>query len=79
MKTIPGSQSFKKNLTFSYNITSFKDRSMEIQLYFDHPLAVSSNRIPDEVEIKFPGNFYYFDMRGNVMPRDKDIRMKLPK
>jgi hypothetical protein len=52
---------------------------MEIQLYFDNALAVSSNSIPDEVEIKFPGNFYYFDMRGNVLPRDKVIRMKLPK
>ena len=79
VRAIPGSESFKRNLTLSYNITSFKERSMEIQLYFDNALAVSSNSIPDEVEIKVPGNFYYFDTRGNVLPKDTAIRMKLPK
>lgn len=43
LRTIPGIYSTKKNLTFAYNITSFKDRSMEVQLYFDNALAVSSN------------------------------------
>jgi len=66
-------------LTLSYNITSIKDRSMEIQVEFDRALAVSSNEMPDEVEIKFPGNFYFFDMRGNVLARDTRLRKKIPK
>lgn len=66
-------------MTLSYNITSIKDRSMEIQVEFDRALAVSSNEMPDEVEIKFPGNFYFFDMRGNVLARDTRLRKKIPK
>ena len=66
-------------MTLSYNITSIKDRSMEIQVEFDRALAVSSNEMPDEVEIKFPGNFYFFDMRGNVLARDTRLRKKMPK
>jgi hypothetical protein len=52
---------------------------MEISLYFDNALAVSSNKVPDEVEIKFPGNFYFFDTRGNVLPMNTVIVYKLPK
>jgi len=52
---------------------------MEIQLIFDRALAVSSNKMPDEVEIKFPGNFYFFDTRGNVLAKDTSIRKKIPK
>ena len=66
-------------MTLSYNITSIKDRSMEIQVEFDRALAVSSNEMPDEVEIKFPGNFYFFDTRGNVLARDTRLRKKIPK
>ena len=66
-------------MTLSYNITSIKDRSMEIQVEFDRALAVSSNEMSDEVEIKFPGNFYFFDTRGNVLARDTSIRKKIPR
>lgn len=48
VRAVPGSsESDKKNLTLGYNITSFKDRSMEISLYFDYALAVSANSVPD--------------------------------
>ena len=66
-------------MTLSYNITSIKDRSMEIQVEFYRALAVSSNEMSDEVEIKFPGNFYFFDTRGNVLARDTSIRKKIPR
>jgi hypothetical protein len=80
VRAVPGSsESFKQNLTLDYNITSFKERSMEISLYFDNALAVSSNKIPDEVEIKFPGNFYFFDTRGKVLPMNTVIKYRLPK
>jgi hypothetical protein len=80
VRAVPGSsESFKQNLTLNYNITSFKERSMEISLYFDNALAVSSNKVPDQVEIKFPGNFYFFDTRGNVLPMNTVIDYKLPK
>ena len=52
---------------------------MEIQVEFYRALAVSSNEMSDEVEIKFPGNFYFFDMRGNVLARDTRLRKKIPK
>ena len=80
VRAIPGSdESFKQNLTLNYNITSFKERSMEISIYFDHALAISSNKVPDEVEIKFPGNFYFFDTRGNVLPMNTALKYRLPK
>jgi hypothetical protein len=52
---------------------------MEIQVEFYRALAVSSNEMSDEVEIKFPGNFYFFDTRGNVLARDTIIRKKIPR
>jgi hypothetical protein len=52
---------------------------MEIQVEFYRALAVSSNEMSDEVEIKFPGNFYFFDTRGNVLARDTSIRKKIPR
>ena len=80
VSAIPGSnESFKQNLTLNYNITSFKEKSMEISIYFDYALAVSSNKVPDEVEIKFPGNFYFFDTRGNVLPMNTALKYRLPK
>ena len=39
---------------------------MVIQVDFDRALVVSSNNIRDKLEIKFPGNFYFFDVKGNV-------------
>ena len=40
---------------------------------------MSSNKIPDELEILFPGNFYYFDTRGNVLPKNTVLKYRLPK
>ena len=52
---------------------------MVIQVDFDRALVVSSNNIRDKLEIKFPGNFYFFDTRGNVLARDTTITKKIPR
>ena len=52
---------------------------MVIQVDFDRALVVSSNNIRDKLEIKFPGNFYFFDVKGNVLPMNTVIKYKLPK
>ena len=31
------------------------------------------------MEIKFPGNFYFFDTRGNVLPMNTALKYRLPK
>ena len=43
VEVLPGYESRAEDLTFRWNVTAEDKRTMYIQLYFDKPLAVSSN------------------------------------
>ncbi len=57
----PGKYSKELNLSMSYNITSYNQKTLDLTLSFDNPLQVSSMSDPDQVEIKFVGSYYFFD------------------
>ena len=48
---IPSRYSDPKNLSFTYNITSYTKTSLEIKLNFDNPAIVSSLAEPDRLQI----------------------------
>jgi len=61
---IPGDAERKDNLTFSYNITEYKNTTMKIQLQFDNAAFVAAFRESDYLEIRFPAFHYIFDTEG---------------
>jgi hypothetical protein len=64
VRAVPGYQSLKEILALSYNITEFTERQMKLQLNFTNATQVSLNTEPDSLEIKFVGNYFYFDTHG---------------
>jgi hypothetical protein len=45
VEVIPGSESKAEDLSFRWNVTSENAKTLELQLYFDYPLNVSSNPV----------------------------------
>ncbi len=75
----PGKYSEELNLSMSYNITSYNQKTIDLTLSFDNPLQVSSMADPDQVEIKFVGSYYFFDNLGKTITADRTITATLPK
>ena len=46
---------------------------MQIQLYFENPLMVSANVIPDKVRLTFNDPTLFMGMNGLIMKRDSEI------
>jgi hypothetical protein len=63
----------------SYNITSYNQKTLDVTLSFDIPLQVSSMADPDQVEIKFAGNYYFFNNLGKTITANRTITAALPK
>ena len=45
VEVIPGLESNVTELAFRWNVTAQSDRSLDIQMYFDNPMAVSQNAV----------------------------------
>ena len=45
---------------------------------FDNAIYVSTSLAPDRLQIKFVGNFFYFDVYGQIMPKNLIIDSILP-
>ena len=45
VEVIPGLESNVTELGFRWNVTSQDEKSLDVQLYFDNPMAVSSNPV----------------------------------
>lgn len=60
---MPGYYSDANNLTFFWNVTSYEGQSLEMQLYFDSAVYISSQEIPEELRIAFyeTNLFYCFE------------------
>ena len=63
----PGKSTLPVNLGLLYNITEYSPRKMTIQLNFTNAIQVSAYD-PDNLEVKFVGNFFFFSEDGLVMP-----------
>lgn len=56
----PGKLTYDGDLSLTYNITSYQERKMTIQLNFTRAAHISKRMQPDYLEIVFLGNMYYF-------------------
>jgi hypothetical protein len=45
VEVISGPDSIAEDLTFKWNVTAEDKRNMDIQMYFDNPIAVSANPV----------------------------------
>jgi hypothetical protein len=45
VEVIPGPESKAEDLSFRWNVTSENAKTLELKLYFDYPLNVSSNPV----------------------------------
>ena len=66
------------DLTFEYNITSYKNQTMKIQIDFSSAHHVSQNRYQDILSIIFNGNYMFFDTDGMLIEKDTTITCNLP-
>jgi hypothetical protein len=55
VQIIRGSGDEKKDLTFTWNFTSWDTKAMTIQLYFTSPLDVSDGNDPEKLKLIFYG------------------------
>ena len=79
VKIRPGAYSRNLNLSMTYNITSYKLRTLDLTLRFDNPFEVSSEAELDQVVIEFVGNEFFFDNFGSTISPRKTLFAKLPK
>jgi hypothetical protein len=68
-----------ENLTFTYNITSYKPKLLTVQLNFVDPTIVSSFDDPDKVEVKFNGYYFFFSEQGRTVKEDTKLIRVLPR
>ena len=54
-------------LGFTWNVTALSERQLEINLYFDNPIMVSSNPIPDKVRMTFNDPSLFIGINGITM------------
>ena len=67
MEVIPGEESDVTFLGFTWNVTALSERQLEINLYFDNPIMVSSNPIPDKVRMTFNDPSLFIGINGITM------------
>jgi hypothetical protein len=80
VEVIPGIESLVEDLSFKWNVTSEKASEMTINLYFDHPLRVSANAIPDTVKVFFNDPTLFMGANGLKMEsKGYIIESRLPK
>lgn len=70
---IPGAESNATALSFRWNVTAEDKRTMDIQMFFDNPFAVSSNPIPDKVRVTFNDPKLWIGADGLLMTNNTKV------
>lgn len=68
-----------QEIKFTYNITKYERRTLEIQLNFTDPIKIGARDDLDYIYVSFPAYFYLFDMSGQFMKFPEiELRHYLP-
>lgn len=64
IQVLPSPNSYGNDLSFTWNLTSFKPTTITIQLFFNNSLEVSQGKPPDNLQIIFYGSKYFTSAKG---------------
>lgn len=75
----PGYYSEDANLGFGFNITKYENRTLTLQMNFSDTSVISKvTGEPDELEITFYGNMFFFDEEGQFISENTTIKKTMP-
>jgi len=79
VEVVPGYYSKASDLQFTFNVTSYTPRTMEMQILFAKPLYVSKDFESREfLEVTFVTKYFFFDTEGLFLPDNFKVRREIP-
>jgi len=78
VEIIAGEDTNKSDTEFTWNMTKFSGREMEIQLNFTKPHAISMNEFVEQLQITFNDALAFLSEDGNFVKRDLLITKEIP-
>ena len=59
VQIVPGSFSNPEDTNYSWNITKWEDKELNLQIWFKYPDKISTNEDPEKIQVIFYGIEYF--------------------